>query len=221
MPSSNISLKHLTRQPRSDQPGKPPVVILLHGWGSNEADLMGLAEFIDDSYFVISLRAPLEMGPNAFGWFILTGAPGRIDFDDADAHAARDLVVQVIDEIIDAYGVDPARVILMGFSQGAMLSLGVAINRPDKIRCAVTMSGHLPPSFAADARPNEELYGLSILTTHGLWDQIIPIAQGREVRDYLDGKLADFTYNEYPMGHEVSRESMSLVKDWLIRHKEN
>ena len=110
MNASNISLTHIVRKPFIESIGKPPIIILLHGWGSNETDLMALADYIDGRYFVASLRAPIVMAPGAFGWFLLTGEPGRLGHNDAQAQSALQLVLSVIDELTTEYDVDAERV---------------------------------------------------------------------------------------------------------------
>ena len=217
MTSSNVSLTYSVREPLDPVEGSPPLVILIHGWGSNEANMMALADYIDDRFLVASIRAPIELGPDSFGWYILRGEPGRFRHDDAEALAALNIVVHAIEELLALYHADPKRVILMGFSQGAIISLGVALDRPDKIAGAVLMSGLLLPLFGKNAGPDRELKGLPILAVHGTWDQMIPVENGRGVRDFLETKPVDLTYREFPMGHEVSRESLLEIESWLLR----
>jgi phospholipase/carboxylesterase len=215
MTISKVALTHVLREPEHQTDEKPPLVVLIHGWGSNEANMLGLADYVDDRYLVASLRAPIELGPDSYGWYMLSGEPGRLRHDDEDALAARAMVVHTIDDLVAAYDADPKRVVLMGFSQGAIISLGVALNRPDMVAGAVIMSGLLLPAFERDAMPNDELKGLPILEIHGLWDQIIPIENGRAARDFLASKPVDLTYREYPMAHEVSLDSLLEIEKWL------
>lgn len=215
MSKNAVSLTHAIRENSPDRTGPPPATILLHGLGSNEADLMALADYIDERYFVASVRAPIVMGDNSYGWYTLTGTPGRLQHDEDEAIRARDLVVRTIDELVDAYRLDTRRIILMGFSQGAILSAGVALSRPDKIAGAALMSGRLLDSFARKVPTGIALAGLPIIAVHGIWDPILPIAQAREMAAFLSQTPADLSFHEYPMGHEVSRESMAEIERWL------
>jgi phospholipase/carboxylesterase len=103
----------------------------------------------------------------------------------------------------------------MGFSQGAIMSLAVALARPDKVAGVVAMSGRLLPEFRPLIAEPEALAGLPIMVVHGTADQVMSIRDGREVRDTLSALPVELTYREYPMGHYVAPESLRDVAAWL------
>src|SRR5437763_10158037 len=113
----SLSLTHLTREPTAPAEGAPPLLLLLHGVGSNEADLFGLAPELDGRFFVVSARAPITLGPGAYGWFHVAFTPQGPAIIPAEAEQSRQALLRFIDEVVEAYGVDPRRVYLMGFSQ--------------------------------------------------------------------------------------------------------
>ena len=215
MSTPQLSLTHLTRPPREQQPGAPPLLLLLHGVGSHEADLFPLAEELDGRFFVVSARGPNTQRPGAYAWYEVVFAPTGFVIDPRQAEESRQTLLRFIDELVAAYGVDPARVYLMGFSQGAIMSLAVALSRPDKVAGVVAMSGRLLPEFRPLIAEPEALAGLPILVVHGLADQVMPIRDGREVRDTLSALPVALTYREYPMGHHVAPESLRDVAAWL------
>jgi phospholipase/carboxylesterase len=104
---------------------------------------------------------------------------------------------------------------LGGFSQGAIMSLYVALTHPEAIAGAVLMSGRLMPLAWEERVSDDRLRGLPILAAHGLYDPVLPIASGREIREKLTTLPLDFTYHEYPMAHEVSGESLAEATSWL------
>ena len=213
--AENLLLRHLVREPREPAGVRPPLLLLLHGIGSNEADLFGLAAYLDGRFFIVSARAPVVLGPGAFGWFNLEYTPTGLVADAAQARASLRLAADFVDELAEAYSIDAGRVYLLGFSQGAMMSLGLTLMRPSKVAGVVAMSGRLPgPEFQAAAGPGA-LAGLPVLVTHGLYDPVLPIGNGRDIRDRLTEWGAALTYREYPMGHEVSAESLRDVAEWL------
>ncbi|MCA1613914.1 MAG: alpha/beta fold hydrolase [Acidobacteria bacterium] len=203
------------REPSEESEGAPPLLLLLHGIGSNEADLYGLAPYLDGRFFIVSARAPVVLGPGAYGWFNIEFTPAGLVADAAQAHRSLRLAAGFVDELTDAYRLDPRRVYLLGFSQGAMMALGMAMARPSKISGVVAMSGRLPAREFQPADAPDALAGLPVLVTHGLYDQMLPVSNGRAIRDRLAELGAALTYREYPMAHEVSAESLRDVARWL------
>jgi phospholipase/carboxylesterase len=105
-------------------------------------------------------------------------------------------------------------VFLVGFSQGAIMSAGVLLRAPALVDGAVLMSGRVP-QVAAMAN-GEALKGKPALITHGTFDDVLPVQFGREANTMLTGLGFDVTYREYPMGHQVSEESLADIDEWLV-----
>jgi phospholipase/carboxylesterase len=122
-----LSLYHLVREPKVKK-DKNPLLLLIHGYGSNEEDLFGFAAQLPDEYFIISVRAPYTLPGYGFAWYAINFDADMNKFtDDAQARQSRDLLATFIDEAIAAYPIDAANVTLIGFSQGAILSYGVSL----------------------------------------------------------------------------------------------
>jgi phospholipase/carboxylesterase len=214
MESKSPPLTHLVRQP-THAAGAPPLLILLHGIGSNEEDLMGLEPYLDERFLILSARAPHPYGWGGYAWFEIQWLPDGIAIDRAQAQQSRDLLVRFVGEAVAAYGADPARVYLMGFSQGAMMSGWVALTRPGLVAGAVLMSGRIPEELREQIADPEQLAGKPFLVVHGTWDEVLPIENGRASRDLLQRLPVELEYREYPMGHEVSAQSLTDVVAWL------
>ena len=209
---NRLSLVHRTRVP-SEGDGPHPAVIALHGRGSDEGDLLGLAPFMDPRLLWISPRAPLDLPPG-YEWYRLAGIGAPVEPTFAKA---LEQVNQFVAEALAAYPVDRARVFLFGFSQGGMMSYAHALSRPGVARGVIIHSSYLPlPSIqaAADLDP-EAVRGRPFLLLHGQHDPLIPVARGREARDWLKEAGAAVTYHEYPMGHTVSEQSIAAMNTWL------
>lgn len=213
MPS--LSLVHLTRPPRTPSTGPPPLLLLLHGIGSHEGDLMGLAPYLDDRFFLVSARAPLTLGPGMYGWYHVVLDPVAPVINAEEAEASRRLLLTFIDEAVSMYGCDPHRVYLLGFSQGAIMGLWLALTRPDILAGVVAMSGWIPPEVLPGTAPAEAMRGLPLLVVHGTDDPVLPIHHGRATRDRLAALPVALTYREYPIGHHISEESLAEVAAWL------
>ncbi len=207
-------LVHLVRQPIIEA-DTPPLLLLLHGIGSNEHDLYGLAPFLDKRFLIISVRAPHTLGPGSYAWFEADFTPQGPVINPEQAEASRKTLITFLKEAITAYGADPKQVYLMGFSQGAIMSASVALTQPELIAGAVLMSGRILPEIQPLIASSEELSGFPFLVVHGTVDMVLPITHGRASRELLSSLPVDLTYHEYPMGHEVNQESLSDVTTWL------
>jgi phospholipase/carboxylesterase len=213
--AQQLSLIHLVREPSVPAAGMSPLLLLLHGIGSNEADLFGLTPYLDERLRIVSARAPVALGPGAFGWFNIEFTPTGLVADLAQAERSRALLATFIDELLAAYPTTARRLYLMGFSQGAMMSLSLLLAQADKIAGVVAMSGRFPTLALEQLTEPQALAGLPVLVTHGLYDPVLPIESGRAIRARLAALPVALTYREYPMGHEVTPESLRDTAAWL------
>jgi phospholipase/carboxylesterase len=219
MTPKTLSLIHLVREPRQ-LPGEgeqAPLLVLLHGVGSNEYDLFGLADYLDPRFRILSVRSPLSLGAGAYGWYPVTFTPQGAVGDTRAVEAGRQKLIAFLEEAIRAYDVDPARVYLLGFSQGAIMSLFVGLTRPDLVTGLVVMSGRLLPEAWENRAEDASLSKLSVIAVHGTMDPILPIKDGRNIQAKLSTLPIDFTYREYAMGHHTTTESMTDIAQWLHR----
>ena len=214
MSGKELSLAHLVREPLTPSTGKPPMLILAHGYGSNHHDLFDLADYLDDRLFVVSVRAALSMGGGAFAWYPLNFTATGIEHKHAEAEAGWKALAAFVDEATAAFDVDPARVYLGGFSQGGIMSLAVGVMHPEKVAGIVVMSGLLLPEAKANAVTGSDRR-LPVMAVHGKWDEVIPVELGRMIEDGVADLPIDLTYREYPMGHSVSAESLADIDEWM------
>ena len=215
MSDHTLSLFHQVAPPRNDLGGKPPLLLLLHGYGANEDDLFSLAPYLDERFIVISARAPITLQPMSYAWFNLGFTPQGILVDAEEVESARRTIHQFLGELIEAYECDSNAVYLMGFSQGAMMSLSVALTCPGSAAGVVAMSGRVFPQALQLVTDKDTLSGLPIFVAHGLRDMLIPINQGRDTRAKLSELPVELTYREYDMGHEISYDSLKDIAEWL------
>jgi len=176
---------------------------------------MSLAPALDARFFVVSARAPIVLAPGAYAWFHVEFTPSGPVINPLEAEASRVTLLRFIDELIGAYHLDPKRVYLLGFSQGAIIGLSLVLTRPDKIAGIAAMSGRILPDVLPLMAPPGALAGLPIFVAHGTADPVLPIDYGRASRALLAGLPVALTYREYPMGHQVTPESVRDVTAWL------
>ena len=211
-------LHYIVREPPDGSRSNMPLLILLHGYGANEQDLMDLAPFLDPRCLIISVRAPYAVDFSSFGWFPIEFTESGIILHFDEAVAACDQLSRLVASVTANYPVDAGRVILLGFSQGASLSVAVALNEPERFAAVAALSGRFVPEVMPEA--TESVRGFPIFMTHGEFDQIIPISQGREGHELLSQLPLDLTYTEYPMGHEINQECLEDVRRWITQQIE-
>lgn len=176
---------------------------------------MGLAPYLDGRFFIVSARAPLVLGPGMYGWFHVMLDPVAPVINPDEAERSRVLLLRFIDEVIAAHGVDPQRIYLLGFSQGAIMSLSLVLTHPERLAGVAAMSGRILPEVLPKMAPPDAMRGLPMLVVHGSDDPILPVHHGRAARDILAALPVALTYREYAMGHYVSEESLADVAAWL------
>ncbi|WP_306352738.1 alpha/beta hydrolase [Flavobacterium sp. '19STA2R22 D10 B1'] len=210
-----LSLYHLVREPKIKK-DKNPLLLLLHGYGSNEEDLFSFATELPDEYYVISARAPYDMKPYGNAWYAIHFDADENKFSDNDqAMESRDLIANFIDELIAEYPIDPNNITLVGFSQGTILSYAVALTYPEKIQRVVALSGYLNNDIIPASLDAKNYSALKMFVSHGTVDQVIPIDWARKAPDALKAFGIDVTYKEYPIGHGVSPQNFYDFKNWL------
>lgn len=212
----NLSLEYRIREPKIKLE-KNPVLLLLHGYGSNEDDLFSFSTELPEDYYIISARAPFDMQYKSYAWYAINFDADENKFSDHNqARESRDLIAVFIDELIAKYPIDSARVTLIGFSQGAILSYAIALSYPEKIQRVVAMSGYLNPEIIKEDYLKNTFSNLNIFASHGTVDQVIPVAWGRKAKPFLENLGIKTTYKEYPIGHGVSTQNFYDFKNWLL-----
>ncbi len=196
-------LHRLTRE------GSSPLIILLHGLGSDERDLLGLAPALDPSWTVLTLRAPKPYEMGGYAWFDIDWTEEGIAVDiEGVARSLEILEAEVSAIVADREG----PVVLGGFSQGAIMSLALSFVRPALFQGVWLMSGAAVPALFPSEAPRPTA---SYLVQHGTDDMVLSVELGREVAYELDRRSANTQYIEYPMGHEVSPASIRDADSWL------
>lgn len=211
----NLSLFHLVREPKNKQQ-KNPLLLLLHGYGSNEEDLFSFAAQLPDEYFIISARAPYPLPPYGNAWYAINFDADMNKFsDEVQAVQSRDLIAKFIDEIIENYPIDERKVTLTGFSQGAILSYAVALTYPEKVERVIALSGYLNSEITDKNFAKEELKKIRFFISHGIADQVIPVEWARKAPEFLKQLGLNVEYHEYPVGHGVAPQNFYDMVSWL------
>ena len=210
-----LSLEYQVREPKIIV-DKNPLLLLLHGYGSNDSDLFSFATELPDEYYVISARAPYDLQYGSYAWYAINFDADQNKFSDHDqAILSRDLVVRFIEELKVKFPIDSSNITLIGFSQGSILSYSIALSYPNIVQRVGALSGYLNLDINSENYQNNDFSNLKIFTSHGTVDQVIPVEWARKTDPILKSLGINSTYKEYPIGHGVSPQNFFDLKDWL------
>lgn len=200
---TSLSIPYLIQEP-TNLGDNHPLILLLHGYGSNEEDLFSFASELDKNAFIISARAPYDVVPYGHAWYSISfDQNGVKSSDHVQAAASRDLIVKFIDQLLAKYPIDPLNVNLVGFSQGAILSYAITLSYPHKINKTVALSGYLEKDLILKGIEQRDLSQVKIFASHGTVDQVIPIQWAKQTPIVLEELKVSCQYKEYPVGHGV------------------
>ncbi|MDP5106129.1 MAG: phospholipase [Polaribacter sp.] len=208
-----MSLDYISREPKI-KTENPPLLILLHGYGSNMEDLFSFSEELPDELLIISAEAPYQMGFGSYAWYAINFDDIKGKFSDLEqAKTSLDKIALFIDEIKTKYQTDPTKTFLLGFSQGAILSYSLSFFYPNKVQNIIALSGYintelLPKEISKEIKTN-------YYCSHGSVDQVLPVEWARNSKPFLDKLGLNNTYSEYPVGHGVAPQNFYSFKAWI------
>ncbi len=207
-------LIYLIRGPRV-KTANPPLLVLLHGMGSNEKDLFSFASQIPENFLVVSLRAPYEIGRDSYVWYETEFSGDKRIVNKIQAEKSRQDILLFIGHLQEEYPFDETNVYVCGFSQGGIMSYTLGLTRPDMIKGMAVMSGRLLEEIKPLVVSAEKLESLKIFIAHGMNDEMINIAKAREAVAYLNAKKLTVDYKEYNEAHTISKEMLQDLLRWL------
>ena len=209
----NFNLHHITRP--SSLKENAPLLILFHGYGSDENDLFSFASELSEELFIISVRAPYPMQPYGNAWYAINFDADQGKWSDNEqAVQSRDLIATFIDQAIANYPVNKDSVSLLGFSQGCILSYAVALTYPEKINNIIALSGYVNEDLF-EVKDASAYKHLNFYCSHGSVDQVIPVDWARKSPKFLDALNIKNQFNEFPVGHGVAPQNFYEFKNWL------
>ena len=210
----NLSLHYISR-PSSLQENAP-LLIMLHGYGSDENDLFSFASELPSALFIISVKAPYTMQPYGNAWYTINFEAEKGKWNDnVQAATSRDLISKFIDEVCNSYPVDANNVTLLGFSQGTILSYAVALTYPEKVKNIIALSGYINKDILPDNLHSKDYSNLDFYCSHGSDDQVIPVDWARQTPAFLKSLNIKHQYSEFPVGHGVAPQNFYELSEWL------
>ena len=209
----DLSLRYVLNVPT----GRPdtdelPLIVMIHGRGADMNDLADLAPMLDPAggarFVFPNAPRPFEAGPGmTFGWTWFDGWPP----EQSSVAASRVTLLQFVDELLARY--PTSKLVLSGFSQGAMMALDAGLRAGGKLAGIVAMSGGLYEADLDLAKTPR----VPVLIVHGSADDVVPVNYARRARAVLENAGFDVDYHEYPMAHQVVMEEVGIVKAFFER----
>jgi phospholipase/carboxylesterase len=207
-------LFHLERAASGEPEG---LLVLHHGRGSDERDLIGLADYLDPErrLRVVTPRAPLQLaGSPGYHWYLVP----RVGYPDPQSfEAARASLAALHDRLWEETGVGPERTVLGGFSMGAVMSyaLGLSAERPP-VAGILAFSGFVPT--VEEWQPSlQDRTATRVFISHGRNDPVIGVEFAHRARQLLEDGGFDLTYRESELGHQIDPAHLRDGAAWLAK----
>lgn len=203
MAGAALGLQHVWIEPRAEG----PILLLLHGTGGNERDLLPLADLVAPGAGVLSPRGSvLENGMPRFFRRLAEGV-----FDEPDLRARTAELAEFVADAASAYRFDAANVTALGFSNGANIAASLLLLSPGVLRGAMLFRAMVP--LRPDAPP--ALEGVRVLLSEGARDPIVGRAQGEELAGMLRGGGAEVTLIWQEAAHGLVEADLRSAREWL------
>ena len=196
---------------KSNLEDKSPLIILLHGYGSNEKDLFSFKEFLPNDATIVSFRAPFELFHDMYAWYQIYFENNVKSFFFFFALESKNLIIDNIKEIAKQYNCDEKRITLIGFSQGAILGFPVALMSNNLIKNLVALSGYVEEKiidFKSISFPN-------IYISHGINDDVIPYLDSKKTIQILNKNKIKYDYYQFNQGHGVNMDNLNSFLKWI------
>lgn len=202
----NSNLGFIHRFVPAEAPGKTPL-LLLHGTGGNESDLIPLAQQLSPGAALLSPRGKIL--ENGMPRFFKRRAEGVFDIDDLNVRTAE--LGDFVDTAGKHYGIE--KPIAFGFSNGANIAWSLLLARPDALAGAVLLRGMMP----FEPAPGASLNGMPVLIVNGSMDPIAPPETHERLAATLKERGAAVTYQVLPASHQLTPQDLAIAAEWLRR----
>jgi phospholipase/carboxylesterase len=192
------------------------LLVLHHGRGTSEQDLLPLADFLDPQHrlHVVAPRGPLELpGAPGYHWYTVP----RVGFPDpATFWAAHAALARFHDGLWERTGLTPERTVLGGFSMGTVMSYALGLTRERPVPAGILAFSGFIPTLEGWRPSLNDRGGLPVFIAHGRQDPVISVELGRAASDLLSGSGLEVTYREHDGGHQIDPSDAEAAAAWLV-----
>lgn len=186
-------------------------LLLLHGVGSNEANLASLAASLPEEIEILLLRGPLQIGPQGFAWYQVSFTNNGPSFNQEQAESSRQLLIRFIEAL------PPLPTVIAGFSQGGIMSSSVGVTEPERVAGFALLSGRMLREIEPSIATPDRLKNVSAFIAHGHHDKVLPIDWAHEADAWLSRMGVEHQTHFYDMAHEIIPEELADFSQWLTQ----
>lgn len=190
-------------------------IILLHGVGGNETNLLDLATDIDPETLVVFPRGPLQLDAQQFAWFRVAFTAVGPSIVAAEAEQSRQTLVRFVQQVQARHGIRAQDTVIAGFSQGGILSASVALSAPECVTGFGILSGRILPELAPHIADQVRLENLSAFVGHGEFDTKLPVTWAQRSDQWLSELDVAHETHIYPIDHGISPAMHADFLEWL------
>ena len=209
--ASGISYR--LRQPVPARPRK--CVILLHGVGGNEMNLVDLAAGLNDETLLVFPQGLLQMGAQQFAWFRVNFTPAGPSIVSEEAEHSRKLLIDFVQRLQTRYAIAGQNTVIAGFSQGGILSASVALSTPEIVAGFGLLSGRILPELKPHIADKTQLAPLHAFVAHGELDATLPVVWAQRSDQWLKELGVQSSSHRYPIGHSISAAMHADFLNWV------
>ncbi|MBP7173590.1 MAG: phospholipase [Cloacibacterium sp.] len=210
-----MDLYYLVREPKNIS-AHTPLLVLLHGYGSNEEDLFSFVPTLPEDWLVVSFRAPRDTMYSGYAWYDINFVDKEKFIDTTQANESLNSIIQNIIKIREHYGLAEGKTHLCGFSQGGILSYALALTKPELFKKIACLSAYPEPKILQNINKDKKaLSHLQFFVSHGTDDAVIPIEWGRKASELLYDLSIYFSFREYMSGHGVNQKNYMDLMDFF------
>ncbi|WP_295953847.1 phospholipase [Rhodoferax sp.] len=214
--SPEFALSFRVLQP---QPAHPTaLVVLLHGVGGSESNLLDMATAISaqqPATLVVLPRGPLTLGPGQFAWFRVAFGPNGPRIDAAEANSSRLALIGFIEQLQQTHGIAPQRTVVAGFSQGGIMSASAGLTAPASVAGFGILSGRILPELEPHLAPAAQLTQVQAFVGHGDFDSKLPVLWAERSDLLLTALGVGYQSHRYPIDHGISAAMQADFLAWL------
>lgn len=212
---NETQLNYRLRLPAPARPTK--LLVLLHGVGGNETNLLNLADGIDPETLVVFGRGPLALGGPQFAWFRVRFTATGPQISPEEAEQSRTLLIVFLQQLQTQHGIAPDQTVIAGFSQGGIMSASVALSSPESVMGFGLLSGRILPELEPVTASRERLSKLTAFVSHGEQDNTLPVHWAHRSDALLTQLGVRHSLKLYAMDHGISAAMQADIVEWLAK----
>lgn len=213
MMTTYFELEFISRQPQPEAP--KALVVLLHGVGGSETNLVNLAAGVDSDTLVVMPRGPITLGSGQYGWFRVNFTAAGPVIVAAEAEQSRQTLLRFVAQLQSVHDIAPQKTVIAGFSQGGILSASVALSAPDLVAGFGVLSGRILPELEPYIADRAQLKDLRAFIGHGEYDSKLPVMWAQRSDQLLNDLGVDHLTRLYPIDHGISANMQADFLSWL------